>query len=274
MQTGSSDGGNGTGFSSNSQPFKLRPGVCTAIFVLSGATALGGVMRAMDLGTWDWETLLFFLGAAIILLLPSAAKIEFKKDGVTIEMPESAKELGIGGKRQWIGGEAKSLVPLASPKPKSDEEANVSRPMAVLGVPPSTGTTKPDAKRTFRRAESAIEEDEDDPQKGRWGGLDLVNGRRLSAVVKPIRGSPDWYSVSLAVTATDFDRPLTGEVVFHLHPTFKKDAASVKVENNRAELELVSWGAFTVGAECDGGATKLELDLAALRNAPKKFKEN
>ena len=43
--------------------------------------------------------------------------------------------------------------------------------------------------------------------------------------------------------------------------------------NGIATLQLIAYGAFTVGAECDGGTTKLELNLAELPDAPQLFKE-
>jgi hypothetical protein len=67
-------------------------------------------------------------------------------------------------------------------------------------------------------------------------------------------------------------KPLTGVVTFHLHPTFKKTVAPVLAKENKAELELVAWGAFTVGVSCDDGGTELELDLATIPDAPATFR--
>jgi hypothetical protein len=101
--------------------------------------------------------------------------------------------------------------------------------------------------------------DPDDPQKGRWGGAASANGRHLSAAVSPI--TADWFNIRLMITGTD-TKPLQGDVTFFLHPTFQPDHRRVPVINGTAILELTSWGAFTVGAICDAGVTRLELDLA------------
>lgn len=104
--------------------------------------------------------------------------------------------------------------------------------------------------------------DNNDPQKGQWGGLNERNGRRLSATVKPTAGREDLYDVVLKVDSTNENLPLTGAVKFHLHPTFFNSNPIIFVQDGKAELKLVAWGAFTVGAEADNGNTQLELDLA------------
>lgn len=118
---------------------------------------------------------------------------------------------------------------------------------------------------------SPLTSDGDDPQKGQWGGLEVSNDRRISAAVAPLQSTPDWYAVKLHVSSTDPNHPLRGEVRFHLHPTFKNPRPVVSVRDGKALLQLVAWGAFTVGAETDDGQTKLELDLATVPDAPAEF---
>jgi hypothetical protein len=113
----------------------------------------------------------------------------------------------------------------------------------------------------------------DDPQKGRWGAQAGANGRRLSATVTPVPTAPEWFHVQLEVTSTDNNRPLAGDVIFHLHPTFDPSDRTVSVQNNMALLEIDAYGAFTVGAEADNGQTRLELDLATLPDAPASFRQ-
>ena len=61
---------------------------------------------------------------------------------------------------------------------------------------------------------------------------------------------------------------------FHLHDTFLNPDPVINVEKGMAVLKLSAvWGAFTAGAELDNGKTQLELDLAELSTAPKKFRE-
>ncbi|CAN5298216.1 hypothetical protein BH10ACI1_BH10ACI1_11530 [soil metagenome] len=108
-------------------------------------------------------------------------------------------------------------------------------------------------------------ENQSDPQKGKWGGNsnDDTTHRKLSASVEDIPNNNYFRRVILRVESTDSANfPLTDSVTFHLHPTFAKPLIEVKPVENVAEIKLVAWGAFTVGAETDNGATRLELDLA------------
>lgn len=147
-----------------------------------------------------------------------------------------------------------------------------------LSVDVGGGKNTPKAElHTIRRnsAESAVsakEEYEDDPQKGKWGGKSEVNGRMISAKVNP-GPFPGFYMVEIRVVSTDISKPLTGFVKFFLHDTFINSNPIIAVEENVAVLNLTKvYGAFTIGAEADGGDTKLELDLAELPDAPAEFK--
>ena len=111
-----------------------------------------------------------------------------------------------------------------------------------------------------------------DPQKNQWGGKSESNDRRLSAVVRKSL-LPSFYEVDLTVTGTK-EKSLTGLVTFHLHDTFKNPDPTIAVINGEATLSLKRvYGAFTVGAEADNAVTRLELDLAELKDVPKEFKE-
>lgn len=113
--------------------------------------------------------------------------------------------------------------------------------------------------------------DPDDPQKGRWGGLAKRNGRELSATVMELSGG--LFQLTLLVSATT-GAPLTGNVEFHLHPTFAKPVIVKEAVGGMAKLTLKTWGAFTVGAVADDGRTTLELDLAANKSFPAAFREH
>lgn len=113
----------------------------------------------------------------------------------------------------------------------------------------------------------------DDPHKSQFGGKAESNGRIVSALVTPATFDKELFTVSLEVKSTDPQKPLTGEVVFYLHPTFKRAVQNEQVINGVAKLSLISYGAFTVGVECDGGATRLEIDLSELKDAPQLFKD-
>lgn len=112
--------------------------------------------------------------------------------------------------------------------------------------------------------------DTDDPWKGAFGGKsrDEAKARELVAEVTPLKRPKDYCSVRLTVRSTDREKPLKGEVKFFLHDTFPQPIQSVSATDNKAELEVKAWGAFTVGALMDEGTTKLELDLSHLEGAP------
>jgi len=113
---------------------------------------------------------------------------------------------------------------------------------------------------------------DDDPQKGRWGGFNKRNGRELTAQVS-VQPNLAYYDIVIQVKSTSASNPLTGNVKFHLHNTFANPNPIINAENGVAELKLIAWGAFTVGAEADNGSTRLELDLAKLHDAPEQFKQ-
>jgi hypothetical protein len=112
-----------------------------------------------------------------------------------------------------------------------------------------------------------------DPFAGFANGRSEANNRRLTATITPAAAGQS--RVQLAVTSTDpANHPLTGEVRFHLHPTFVPPDRDVQVDDGVATLEILSWGVFTVGAEADNGTTKLELDLATVQGGTPLFYRN
>lgn len=116
------------------------------------------------------------------------------------------------------------------------------------------------------------DENNDDPQKGKWGGSAQKNERLISAKVKESE-RPGYYEVNISVVSTDPKKPLSGLVKFHLHPSFRNPDPVIAVKDGKAVLVLKKvYGAFTVGAEVDEGKTQLELDLAELPDAPTEFK--
>jgi hypothetical protein len=116
-----------------------------------------------------------------------------------------------------------------------------------------------------------IQEYPDDPQKGKWGMQSKVNGREITAEVKQLRGN--FFDVTIKVVSTDPNRPLQGQVIFHLHNTFVKTNPVVNVVNGEAVLILRRvYGSFTVGAEADNRETRLEFDLVDAKGATEKFR--
>jgi hypothetical protein len=135
------------------------------------------------------------------------------------------------------------------------------------------------------RSQSEIALNSEDPQKGQWGGSNERSGFKLSATVsRPEQKSPtasskppaDLWLVRLTVSSA---RPggasPQGIVRFHLHPTFLNSVREVEAKHGDAVLEVLAWGAFTVGAEVFSPVSaKLELDLAGPQvEAPEVFKQ-
>lgn len=116
-----------------------------------------------------------------------------------------------------------------------------------------------------------------DPQKGQWGGLsvDAASGFSLSARVTPVIGD-DLFEMRIRVTApAGFQSPDTS-VVFHLHPSFTPPVVRMELREGVAELVRRGWSAFTVGAVVETTGRRqvqLELDLASLSDAPRRFRE-
>lgn len=112
-----------------------------------------------------------------------------------------------------------------------------------------------------------------DPWVNVFGGKNSSNGLVLSASVK--EDTDGMYEVEIQVTG-DSTSVLEENslVVFFLHPTLSRYRRYIRVKDGKAAVTVYSMGAFTVGALVNGGATKLELNLANLPDAPKKFRDN
>jgi hypothetical protein len=114
-----------------------------------------------------------------------------------------------------------------------------------------------------------------DPQKGRFGGNSTDNGLEVNATVTNHPVVSGLFNVKIWVEPqAGNSRQLDGEVVFYLHDTFDPPIIKEIAIGNKAEINLVSWGAFTVGVVADAGATLLEKDLATLPNVPDLFKQD
>ncbi|HYF30945.1 MAG TPA: pYEATS domain-containing protein [Chitinophagaceae bacterium] len=134
-----------------------------------------------------------------------------------------------------------------------------------------TATFKEDTERL--KSDLKTSKDSNDPHKNQFGGQSKANGREIKANVTPTSFDPDLFTVALEVTSTDTNRPLTGDVTFYLHPTFRDPVRKVTPVNGVANLSIISYGAFTVGVESDEGKTRLEIDLAQVAGIPEKFKQ-
>jgi hypothetical protein len=113
--------------------------------------------------------------------------------------------------------------------------------------------------------------DQDDPNKGLFGGESTRDGLTMKVAFPPNQKDQGWVRFTLSVEAVSANRPLQGDVVFFLHPSFNEPKVVIPAANNRAEYTDLAWGAFTAGAEV--GTTRLELDLAEAPDAPSPFKD-
>ena len=77
---------------------------------------------------------------------------------------------------------------------------------------------------------------------------------------------------TLSLSSKFNENPIIGKVIFHLHPTFHLPVREVDIIDGKAKLTLISYGSFTVGAECEG--SKMELDLAELEGVSEEFRNN
>ncbi len=103
---------------------------------------------------------------------------------------------------------------------------------------------------------------QDDPNKGRFGGL----AERAGYVLSAKRAGPARAGRSTETVVLGVEGPEASRVRFHLHPTFARTVVECPWKQG-ATLRIVAWGAFTVGAEvlaANGDPiVSLELDLAA-----------
>ncbi|WBX95727.1 YEATS-associated helix-containing protein [Chryseobacterium gambrini] len=111
-----------------------------------------------------------------------------------------------------------------------------------------------------------------DPQKGRFGGQSSSNGRTLSVSYKKYF-LPGFLKLTIKVSADSNDNPLRDNVYLFLHDSFA-DSVVMYVGNGKKEIihEVISYGAFTIGAVTDTGKTMLELDISEQENFPEDFR--
>src|SRR5262245_53255300 len=124
---------------SNESQRQVDPMLRSGLFGVASVCMLGGVLRAFGVGEWDWQTLLFFVSAGVMFLLPWATHVKLGKDGFEVQLPDSVNSIGVGGPRK----------PDAIPTPAS---------VAALGPAAATEALLADPTH------------EDDPQRGKWGG--------------------------------------------------------------------------------------------------------
>jgi hypothetical protein len=196
------------------------------------------------------EDLLVFGGFCLLAAISSKRFIESLSEQVLREAREQTQNI-----RAQVGELSQ----------RTDNASNLALAVAETiapAVPPRQAARAAEAARSIKAGSVR-----DDPWKGQFGGSSTAKDRRLEAKLSPVEGDSQIMTVNLQVTSVDHAKPLTGNVIFYLHPTFPQNIRTVEVKDGKAAVNLVSYGAFTVGALCDEGEVTLELDLSTLPDA-------
>jgi hypothetical protein len=254
--------------------------VATGLVVIGIGVALCGVIRIVGLvvlGKWDeafnHESILWFLLAGVLVVLPWISKFKFDKDG--------SIEFELAAQRKEVAKVKQDLVATQQTAIGAMKTANVLKSASGIVVQEDRFRTAVSRLGGISALTASVDGDSgepggdaDDPLRGHWGGTAEANGWKLSCGrVRAITGSNDFFRVPLKLKAVDpAKKDHEGTVRFHLHPTFHPDVEEVEIDKGHARLELLSYGAFTIGAEIDDG-TRLELNLADEDvKAPERFK--
>jgi len=219
------------------------------VFLLGAGARIRGEDTAKD--QFSSETLVWFLAAATMLLLPRIKSFSF--GGYSAEFHDLKQEVKQARDLAMAANDIGRKVP-ENPLDPSKPFKTPEKMLEMAGIEPDT-----DKKRN-------------DPWKNKFGGQFKANGRHLSATVEPITGEKDWFLVRLLVEPTLTGKALDAPVYFYVHSDFPRSRLVVLPQYSRAELRLRAWGAFTVGVLADNGETRLELDLAENREFPALFR--
>lgn len=110
---------------------------------------------------------------------------------------------------------------------------------------------------------------EEDPQKGRWGGKPADNGLRVQASVTSKKLLPGLYNVRITVNM-EKEVVAGNKVAIFLHDSFKEEIRYRDFVNGVASIEVSANEAFTLGVYASDG-TMLELDLNEITGYPDGF---
>lgn len=232
------------------------------LYVVAGFCILAAIVRIFWPASVDQTTAMLLALAAVVLIIREISEAEIF--GVKFKTRQRLRE----AEKRMDAIESAGGLPGRPAGGSPPEEG----PPPIGAAPPTPATPPPRTRKTERT--TPADGWNADPNKGKFGGSPAANGRVLEATIEPTVGeSSAACRVVIRVRSTDPQaHPLTGSVKFHLHPTFGKWAEyTVAVKDGVAEDEITSWGAFTIGAEADGGQTKLELDLMSVRGGTRKF---
>jgi len=121
-------------------------------------------------------------------------------------------------------------------------------------------------------------QDEEDPQRGRFGGKSEKAGRKLLPVVTDAK-DPNYFYVDFVVHSVD-GTPIEPPARFFLHDSYPKNVISQPRAEDGGKVialrDVYAYGAYTVGCQVRDKAGKwieLEYDLARVKGLPKRFLE-
>lgn len=216
------------------------------LFIVASISVVCGLLHAIFPERFDEKTAMFLAIAVAALVIHQVTK--FKAFGIEFEKKVNQLEAAFSDLEKDVGPGSKSaVVPIAT---------------TPLGAVTITGR---DARTV----------DPNDPNKGQFGGSSEANRRKLTASIERDAGPrSSRCRVNIKIVSTDPAQPLTGKVKLYLHPTFGRwSSYELDTRGGVAEDDIVSYGAFTIGAEADRGKTRLELDLMDIPGGTKRFYE-
>lgn len=219
------------------------------ISALSIVCVIFGILRALGVKTVDTDVLWFFAVSGLLLSIDRVREFALGPSGITAKLDALQNQLN---EVEAIAVDAAPKIDAALTPPVSQELYTSSNASKVL-LPQIV--------------------DNDDPQKGRFGGNSERNGLKISANVWQSTHSERFFEVLIRVESIDGSKTLTGRVYFYLHNTFRRPIRIVEACNGFAELNLLSYGAFTVGVLVEDDGTLLELDLSQDVRFPKSFRD-
>ncbi|MBO3760008.1 pYEATS domain-containing protein [Ciceribacter sp. L1K22] len=231
--------------------------------------AILAIAEAIGWGGADHLKIATFLSIAIVALIaPKIASLSVGKDGFTANLAQKIDE-----NSEKI--DSTKVVAIELDNQLEQKLRQIFEELAQIRKALESGSGE--AQVGVRRVDEELPPAtvNNDPQKGRFGGLEKNEGLVIGAEVKQSEFDPEWQTVTITVRATSDPDLLKGSVEFFLHDTFSPDYYRIPVVNGEAKLVLRAWGAFTVGAIAGVEKTRLELDLATSRNvaAPKAWRE-
>jgi hypothetical protein len=216
--------------------------------------------------TPSWEAIALLLIAVLCAAFPMLSKFSVSKDGSGFEVmngadffdrleekAEAARAESFEQTRQQIGALSRQVSDAldtgdATNRAAAGDEVAEKKELSLRDVrkllPPPTVP--------------------EDPQKGRFGGSEVGNGRRLSATTTASDIGKKWRRVILTLASTDGSEISGNVAYFFLHDSFDPDVYRVAVKRDALQVvfKTIAMGAFTAGVVADGGATRLEIDLA------------